>query len=173
MGYDHGRLAGSSFDIEPIGHRFISRQLWFNLAWRRSSFVPIKDSTQVFGLTNDLKSKVFITQEKKLILKKVIFVKFERDGPGCISFDLLILIIPLIGHSNVHGQIQVPLKFTFTKNGLGANSPKIAPCAHSPKLAGEPFSNGIWAKLFEESSTSAFYKSEIHFWWKWISVKSV
>ena len=35
--------------------------------------------------------------------------------------------------------LQVSLKFTFTKNGRGANSPKIAPCAHSLKLAGEPF----------------------------------
>ena len=38
-----------------------------------------------------------------------------------------------------NGDIFISLKFTFTKNGWGANSPKITPCVFSLKLACKPF----------------------------------
>ena len=76
-------------------------------------------------------------------------------------------------HKSTHiknGLTPISLKFTFTKNGWGA---------HSPKLDGNPlyywemsqnwpvslFTIGRWAILFKESSTSAFGESKIDFRW--------
>ena len=46
---------------------------------------------------------------------------------------------PEVAAGNGQGPDKVSLKFTFAENGLGANSQKIAPSAHSGILACEPF----------------------------------
>ena len=66
-------------------------------------------------------------------------------------------------YSNWSGLIQISLKFHFTENGWSANSPKIAPCAHSPKLAGMFFyfqriSKNWPASLFTFGRCSIFFE---------------
>ena len=65
---------------------------------------------------------------------------------------------------------------------LRCRFPKLAPCAHSLKLAYQEmsqnwqaslFTTGRWVKLFEELSTWALSEREIEFWLTWISLMCV
>ena len=75
--------------------------------------------------------------------------------------------------------MQVSQLFTFIENGWGAHSSKIAPCAHSPKLACKAFTFVTWAKI---GQLACYFITMIHTFqwiihlcicWKqnWFSVK--